>query len=303
MTGPTDTYVRINLPFVKGTTLSPKYLEVIVAENFTTCQSPLATESGLETSQTAVINGLTFLKETGQDGSAGHSNKWVAYSTSRNNVCVSLDFVMRAANPGAFPTPPPPYNEAAESAVFGQIAGTYAWLALPTPTSTGTATATFTPTPIGTPSPTATSTPTASPTPSEGKGIITGQLIVNEPVVINVYDTNMVQVATTSTVNGQFSLELSPGTYIVVANAQGFLRAQRTLTLNADATITLPTIPLVAGDIDGNNVIDQFDALTIGMSYNSSTPAAADLNNDGVINVLDLELLAKNYRKTGPVAW
>jgi len=47
-------------------------------------------------------------------------------------------------------------------------------------------------------------------------------------------------------------------------------------------------------------VIDQFDALTIGMSYNSSTPEAADLNNDAVINFLDLELLAENYRQTGP---
>ena len=28
-----------------------------------------------------------------------------------------------------------------------------------------------------------------------------------------------------------------------------------------------------------------------------------DLNNDGFINVLDLELLARNYRKTGPVVW
>jgi len=39
------------------------------------------------------------------------------------------------------------------------------------------------------------------------------------------------------------------------------------------------------------------------MSYNSAAPAAADLNNDGVINVLDLELLAANYRLTGPLTW
>jgi hypothetical protein len=65
----------------------------------------------------------------------------------------------------------------------------------------------------------------------------------------------------------------------------------------------MPTINLLAGDIDGNNVIDQMDALTIGMSYNTATPSQADLNNDGVINVLDLELLAHNYRKTGPTVW
>jgi hypothetical protein len=39
------------------------------------------------------------------------------------------------------------------------------------------------------------------------------------------------------------------------------------------------------------------------MNYNSDQPSVADLNNDGVINVLDLELLAGNYRKTGPLMW
>ena len=79
--------------------------------------------------------------------------------------------------------------------------------------------------------------------------------------------------------------------------------SQRSVTITDGSTTTLPTITLLAGDIDNNNVIDQFDAMTIGMSYNTSTPPGADLNNDGIINVLDLELLAKNYRKTGPVAW
>jgi Dockerin type I domain len=65
----------------------------------------------------------------------------------------------------------------------------------------------------------------------------------------------------------------------------------------------LPDVTLLAGDIDGNNVIDQLDALTIGMNYNTATPAAADMNNDGNINVLDLELLAANYRDTGPIVW
>jgi hypothetical protein len=88
-----------------------------------------------------------------------------------------------------------------------------------------------------------------------------------------------------------------------VATASGFLGAQGSVTLSNGATSTLPTISLLAGDIDNNNVIDQFDAMTIGMNYNTAIPAAADLTNDGTINVLDLELLARNYRKTGPLAW
>jgi hypothetical protein len=260
----------------------------------------------LETSETVVINGISWLKQTGGDGTAGHINTWTAYSTSRNNVCVSLDFVLRAANPGVFTTPPPLFDEAAESAVFGQIVGTYTWLTLPTATSTGlpTETATSTPTPNGTSTPTSTSTSTPTSTPTSGQnGTVAGQITVSKPVTINVYDSNTVLVATIGSADGNFSLEVAPGTYSVVAVAPGFLSAQRTVTITTGVTNNLPPLTMLAGDLDANNIIDQFDALTIGMSYNTAIPDAADLNDDGIINVLDLELLAKNYRKTGPTPW
>jgi hypothetical protein len=303
--GTTDNFARIDLPFAAGTNLREKYLEVVVAENANPCRSPLATSSMLETSETVIINGITFLKETGGDGGAGNLHQWVAYSTLRDNVCVSLDFILHSLNPGNFPTPPPVFDYAGESAVFGQIVSTYAWLSAPTPTPT---------TPAGSPTPTSTTqvetptaTPTESPTPTStpvGPGMLTGQVIANEPVTVGLYDTaNTLITAVTANTNGTFSLNAPSGTYTVRATASGFLSSQGSVTLTAGSTSTMPTISLLAGDIDNNNVIDQFDALTIGMSYNTATPAVADLNNDGIINVLDLELLAQSYRKTGPVAW
>lgn len=306
-TGATDSHTIIDLPRVPGTNLGHKYLEFYAGETTGTCQSPLTTS--MSTSETVVINGLTFLKQTGQDGTAGHINKWTAYSTSRNNVCVNLDFVLRAADPGNFETPPPLYDEALESAVFGQIVGTYTWLDLPTATPTDASTATPTSTPTGSATATSTATPAESPTatststPSSTNAVIAGQVLASKLVTINVYDANNVVVATSSNVDGTFNLEVLPGTYTVVARADGFLSAQRTVTLTTAMTNTLPTINLPAGDIDGNGVINQLDAITIGMSYNSSSPAAADLNNDGIIDVLDLEALARNYRKTGPISW
>jgi hypothetical protein len=294
--GGNDNWTRINLPRVAGTNLGEKYLEMIARENTGTCQSPLASSSGLETSETVVINGITFLKETGGDGSAGHTNKWTAYSTSRENACVSLDFVLRAANPGNFATPIPTYDEAAESAAFGQIVGTYAWLALP-PTSTPTFT--FTPTVTST----FTSTPSSTPAPTLS-ATVTGQVLASKPVTINLYNAdNSVATSITANVDGTFRLLAPAGTYSLVATASGFLSAQASITLTAGSTITMPVISLPAGDIDDNNVINQFDVLTLGMSYNTSTPPAADLNNDGIINVLDLELLAKNYLKSGALIW
>ena len=114
---------------------------------------------------------------------------------------------------------------------------------------------------------------------------------------------NLLVASVTANPDGSFSLTAPAGNYTVTAVASGFLGAQGSVTLIGGSTTTKPSITLLAGDIDNNNVIDQFDALTIGMSYNTSTPAAADLNNDGNINVLDLELLAQNYRETGPLVW
>jgi hypothetical protein len=328
-TGGTDTDTIIHLPFVPGTNLGTKYLQMIVAENANPCQSPLATESMLETSETVVINGISFLKQTGQDATAGHTNKWTAYSTSRDNVCVSLDFVLRAANPGNFATPPPLYDEAAESAVFAQIVSTYEWLTSPTatptsstPVDTATPTSstpvnTATPTsltPVDTATPTSStsvdtttptsSTPAESPTPTTvADGSLTGQVLAGKPITVGLYSGTTLVTSVTANNDGTFTLTAPAGSYTVLATSSGFLSAQGSATITGGGSGTKPTITLLAGDIDGNNVIDQFDALTIGMNYNAATPSAADLNNDGVINVLDLELLAGNYRKTGPIAW
>ena len=274
--GGNDNFTRINLPFTSGTNLTEKYLEVIVAESVDPCQSPLATQSMLEKSETVVVNGIQFLKQTGQDGTAGHTNKWTAFSTLRNNVCVSLDFILRAANPGVFDPPPPLYDETAESSVFGQIVETYTWLV---------------------------QAPTSTPTPAQN-GTIAGQVDSPKPVILELYGINgSLLGSATVEPNVTFTLTAPGGTYKVVASSSGFLSAEATAAITNGETITLVSVTLPAGDIDGNNVIDQFDALTIGMNYNAAEPSIADLNNDGVINVLDLEALARNYRKTGPIVW
>ena len=133
---------------------------------------------------------------------------------------------------------------------------------------------------------------------------LTGQVLAGKPVTVSLYDaTDTLVKSVAANTDGTFSLTAPAGTYKVVASAGGFLRAEGSATLVSNETAAMPAVTLLAGDIDGNDVIDQFDAMTIGMNYNASEPAAADLNNDSVINVLDLELLAANYRLTGPVAW
>jgi len=139
--------------------------------------------------------------------------------------------------------------------------------------------------------------------PPPVNGTLTGKVLASKPVTINLNAEGTTVTPVTANTDGTFSITAPAGTYTVVATAPGFLSAQGTATLTSENTSTMPDVSLIAGDIDGNDVIDQFDAMTIGMSYNTATPAAADLNNDATINVLDLEILASNYRASGALAW
>lgn len=153
----------------------------------------------------------------------------------------------------------------------------------------------------GTATPTITATiPPATLAPT----LLTGQVIASKPVTIRLYNLDSTLAATIpANPDGTFSFSFAAGSYTVVASAEGFLNAQGPVTLTSGSTTTKPTINLIPGDVDGNNVINQLDALTIGMNYNGSTPTAADLNNDGVINVLDLQMLAAHYGQSGALAW
>jgi hypothetical protein len=302
--GRTDGFARIDLPFVLGTNLREKYVEVIVQENVNPCQSPLQSQF----SEMITINGISFLKQSGADAGVGHLHQWVAYSTLRDNICVSLDFILHSLNPDNFSTPPPEFDFTAESAVFEQIVSTYTWLTL-SPTATPTIGETSVP--VESPTPTVTSTPVESPTPiasptstSTSGAVLTGQVIASKVVTVRLFDLdeNFVDVVNANP-DGTFRFELDAGTYTIIATANGFLRAQGQITLIDGEEQAMPLLNLLAGDIDDNGDIDQFDAMTIGMNYNSAFPEAADLNSDGVINVLDLELLAQHYRATGPTPW
>jgi len=290
-------------------------MEVFVGQNVTECKSPLPTQ---DPGQMVTINGISFLKQTGLDAAVGSIFQSVVYSTLRDGVCVNLGFVLQSHDPSSFPTPPPVFDYATETALFDQIVGTYMWLAsAPTVTQTSTPiespTPTFTFTPVESPTPAATQTSTpvesptsiVSPTATQITGaVLTGQVIAVKVVTVRLYDPDENFVAAVNAnPDGTFRFEVAAGTYTIVATANGFLRIQGSITLADGDARAMPVITLLAGDIDDDNAIDQFDAMTIGMSYNTAEPPGADLNNDGIINVLDLELLAKNYRRTGPVVW
>jgi len=165
-------------------------------------------------------------------------------------------------------------------------------------------TASQTPTPSGSTTPIVTGTLTASPT-ALPPNTLNGQVLAGKKqVTIKLFDAANTLIASVSAnPDGTFSITAPAGRYRVLATASGFLSAQGLFTIADENATTVQVIHLLAGDIDGNDIIDPLDALTIGMNYGAATPAAADLNDDGVINFLDIELLAANYRRPGPIIW
>ncbi len=142
------------------------------------------------------------------------------------------------------------------------------------------------------------------------EGTINGAALANKAVTVTLTNAENTVIATaTPDASGVFSISAPPGTYTLSAEASGYLKAENTAVVVVAGEITdMVAITLLAGDISGDaglpdGKVDQFDALSIGMNYNLATPEIADLNADGIINILDLELIADNYLATGPLPW
>lgn len=134
----TDNTAHITLPIAPGTNLREKYLDVSVADNVTTCTSPLTNgyAPGGFQSQQVSINGINFVKESGSQGAAGNFYDWVAYSVLKGTSCISLSFVLHSLNPGNFATPPPTFNMITESSVFSDIVSSFVFTSPSGPTAT-----------------------------------------------------------------------------------------------------------------------------------------------------------------------
>ncbi len=128
LTSASDNGGHIDLPILTpGTNLHAKYLDISVVDGATICQSPETTQS-MPTSdpQNVTINGIQFLKQTGEGAAMSKRYDWTGYSTMKGSACISLTFTLRSVVQGVVDPTPPAYDPVAESAVFGTIMSTYA---------------------------------------------------------------------------------------------------------------------------------------------------------------------------------
>jgi parallel beta-helix repeat protein len=65
---------------------------------------------------------------------------------------------------------------------------------------------------------------------------------------------------------------------------------------NGKTGCTYSCVVGIVGDINGDCVVDIFDAIILANNYNKHT-SAGDLNKDGIVDIFDAILLSNNYNK------
>ena len=172
-----------------------------------------------------------------------------------------------------------------------------------------------------TPSPTQILTPTHTPVPivtlavqwgSPSSSLWSG-ISLQRPVLVelrnNLNAPDIFQQTVLTNSSGTATLQLTgvvPGVYVALLKPQGFLRqAEPPIKLIAgsnalsfsmtrsgtDCNTHQPNgLHLWIGDADGDNIVNNNDQNVITSNYTKASPASADLNGDGVINIYDLSL-------------
>jgi hypothetical protein len=94
------------------------------------------------------------------------------------------------------------------------------------------------------------------------------------------------------------------GYYVLTANMHGYLSSETTVhVLDKQTAFPDPAwTRLWGGEVTNDDKIDIRDVAYIAVRFwQPNTPA--DVNGDGIVNILDLTLAASNFGKQGPTFW
>ncbi len=109
--------------------------------------------------------------------------------------------------------------------------------------------------------------------------------------------------------SGNFTLEnLAPDTYEVYARMYGYLDSLKGsgVQVVAGECTDIGATKLLGGDVapqpEPDNTIDINDISYIAFRF-LGADMSADVNGDGVVNILDLTMAAANFGRAGPTLW
>jgi len=113
----------------------------------------------------------------------------------------------------------------------------------------------------------------------------------------------------TTGLNGQYLLiNLPAGEVTITIHRQSYLRTWKVVAILSGQTTILPDVTLLAGDINQDGVIELADLNLIGQAWNATSSSsnwnpAADITNNGIINILDMVAVSFNWDWVAPGPW
>ncbi|MBN1937518.1 MAG: immune inhibitor A [Anaerolineae bacterium] len=101
----------------------------------------------------------------------------------------------------------------------------------------------------------------------------------------------------TTTADGRYTFATAAGQHTLTFARPSYLGRSMTAQGTAGSTVTLPTVTLLGGNVNGDNCIDILDLAAVASQFNSTTPtpATTDINGDGLVDIVDVVLVAKNF--------
>ena len=216
--------------------------------------------------------------------------------------------------PTATPTRTPTATPTHTPTVTPTSTPTHTPTATATPTPTRTPTATPTPTPTRTPTATPTRTPTATPThtptptPTEVLAQVEGRVILERRASNAGAQACLDGECVSTGDTGDFAFPgVAPGEVTVSVSRASYLRSWRAVAVEQGAHI-LPPVTLLGGDVNGDDHIEQFDAMSVGLAWDATPGDPAwdercDITTDGLVNILDMVAVQYNWDQTAPGPW
>jgi hypothetical protein len=151
-------------------------------------------------------------------------------------------------------------------------------------------------------------TPTRTPTPRPGgTGTIIGKVKLQGRTNYAGVTVRASGVVATTDASGAYALSSVPvGTFNVTAEMPGYLKHQKSsVVLTPDAILLLPDVTLLGGDANNDCMVNIFDLVVVAWNYGSTPPSdpRADINGNNRVDIFDLVLVGKNLDQACPGAW
>jgi len=150
-------------------------------------------------------------------------------------------------------------------------------------------------------------TPTPSPTPPLGEtGTIIGYVKLQGRTNYSGATVSAGGVSAGTDSSGYFILSGVPvGSQNLTASMPGYLDHVKSVVVNADDVLLVPDVTLMGGDANNDCMVNLFDLVIVAVNYRSSPPSdtRADINGNNVVDLYDLVMVGVNLDQACPGPW